>query len=1536
MSVTVVNLPDLIASTDAIEATIKTCCEDYISYWNAHHQAVGGGLSDIGIALDNCCERWTEAGMMDIDIPASMQTLPSLDNNGNPILDNNGNPVMCMVECPGFTVQTDTYAESQYFFNQQYLAPYIDQSEAYTAYLEQLAEYQRLLNIPLIAAAVANGIMLVQLYTCWRETIEWAKDSVKRMLDDGGVQDKLVDEFCDSINGEYLSHVDTLQEGFAEKWMSVMDAADWQCAQRDAIYACYNDVYKDPEKEVVPMAIRNLKNALDQGTQATEDVRGWLEELQTYTAECIRPWEKENWSQVGQQIENAYGKLSFLCQTLQNGAQTLEDCYLATYINDEKPLITSLLQSAADCVPEINTAVADARDCMRTMKDLYDRYLAEEELFGPTAIEQANTLAQCGDLWKDLWTNFSADADDFRDQYNLTYQPGEEELQAKIFELACNMATEKIDRQHIFATNNGDGCIDQFNANYKITDAAWAPESLQSGRDFTQLQYERYQFSSDAAAKCLDHWMDTYQECDAALSLEIFQEAKNLVESRTDQHQFATQMADLCRMQFENAYQACDALLAGVLLDEGKVLGATRSDQHEFATDMAALCRDHWIDAYQVCDAALAGVLMTEAKELGGTRDTRHDFAEEMSIECMAHWQESYAECDGALAGVIMEEAKFLGDTRSDQWQWATDYANECLDHWQVNYKDCDGQLAAALMAEAKQLYDSRTDTFDTFCEMQIKYYDHWQDVYEDKEIAYVCNLLDRATMQITELDNSLEEFCQDALDHLNFWKDYYQDPECEIAPKIILAADQAITQHEDTYTSLDTYGDALWEKWYETFKECDCTDLEAVCQIHEKTDLVCDIDDNSDCIEDLGLLLKDCYEEMLPWEKAYLQEICDEPKYEPQYCELEDRAILFVRSQFDRQRQDIIRCADLYCVGDIEDRLERMGIEQAKAEAAVLQSANRFERWWETQECERRHQRKLSAIEVITSWRRDAAAMHQQSTEGKNLLLDHVHNRLVRGEMYLRNMNQALSTSGQQTAQTVDDALQSIQNGHFFIDQHADMKNSYHNSSQQMLNAGQQQTQIGQEWARQATNNKQLAEATAAAGIDDAQRAMEHGRQFKNQALQGINQADSTAGGAVDDAVQVMQHGRQFKTTSISAQQTAEQIATAAVSDGLQAMRHGQAFKGQAHSANGQAESIAAGTVSDSIQMANHGQRFKDQALNANAQADQIAASATDDGMQAMQHGKGFKDQAANFDRNAAGVAATAVDDAIAMANHGQRYKDQAVAFGQLGQEVIRDGINFGVGAIDRSRFWIEQSEQTRSRAQGTVEAAFDRGMASIRNGHEAMQMALAFEQQRDRMAELCVNNGMNAAAHGLSVMSLGDQRMRAATSTSQQAITDAMRMFALASDRDNQWLNGTSNLSSSLPNYTNGLVNLIGRGHGVQQTALNMGMQGFSSKAQLAEFICGMIRNQHNDSIRNMVSFQGYSGLGANLANSAGQGVGTTLDGLLGSVQGLVSGPSFFQPPNFFGNVPVVESPGVSTSGPVTGGNTFGPGTQGGFFGD
>lgn len=482
-----------------------------------------------------------------------------------------------------------------------------------------------------------------------------------------------------------------------------------------------------------------------------------------------------------------------------------------------------------------------------------------------------------------------------------------------------------------------------------------------------------------------------------------------------------------------------------------------------------------------------------------------------------------------------------------------------CADMGKENYGAAymakEHALAQVAMQEACDLEPCFSDTKDWLCEHSDELVDCWR-TWKPKELQLLCDQLEKADTLACNMEQKLAAFCDNGDDFLNFFDTCYRDAECITSPKIIEAAEAACEKQEMTYNSLCDKMDHLWGKFNETWCPCDEKDLLQFCECWEILNPLHELKDNHECLQDMGDLLKDCYKDLvLPWEKAYIEEICNMEKYEAKYCEMEDAALLHVRFQFDKEAERAIKANPRYCSGATKQQLINIQNARIRAEAAALQNANRYERWMEIQECNRRHRYTMDVLERLG--KRFPEVALEYYTQDNNLLdtiLVRMHERLVRGYEYMRSTRDYGATVLDANGQAIDAGIRSILSGHEWLEKYCRVNESYYQATNTYISNAQEHSRAGQYYSAEAGRNKERAanviNSSAQWGFNHAQLGHEHIKESLDAKRIGIQNSANIQ----TQALQAYEVGQRYLGYAMNAQSEANQIAQTGTVNGQQA----------------------------------------------------------------------------------------------------------------------------------------------------------------------------------------------------------------------------------------------------------------------------------------------------------------------------------------------------------------------------------------------
>lgn len=467
--------------------------------------------------------------------------------------------------------------------------------------------------------------------------------------------------------------------------------------------------------------------------------------------------------------------------------------------------------------------------------------------------------------------------------------------------------------------------------------------------------------------------------------------------------------------------------------------------------------------------------------------------------------------------------------------------------------------LAQVAMQEACDLEPCFSDVKDCLVQYADEMINCWRQ-WKDKEITLLCDQLEKADILVCEMQNKLGQFCNNGDGFLEFFRSCYEDAECFTSPKLIEAAERACAKQEMVYNSLCDKMDHLWGKFNETWCPCDERDLLEFCACWETLHPLNELKENHECLQSMGDLLKDCYKDLvLPWEKEYIEEICNMEKYDPKYCEMEDAALLHIRMQFDKEAERAIKVNPRYCTGATKQQLINIQNARIRAEAAALQNANRYERWMEIQECNRRHRYTMDVLERLGKrYPELALEYYAQDNNLLDTILVRMHERLVRGYEYMRGTREYGATVMDANARAVDAGIRTILAGHEWVNKYCRVNETYYQATNTYVSNTQQHAAIAQGYAQEAGRNKERASQTinqsAQWGYNHAQLGHEHIKEALDAKRIGIQNSANIQ----TQALQAYEIGQRYLGYALDAQTQANQLAQTGLSNAQQSSQNG------------------------------------------------------------------------------------------------------------------------------------------------------------------------------------------------------------------------------------------------------------------------------------------------------------------------------------------------------------------------------------------
>lgn len=876
----------------------------------------------------------------------------------------------------------------------------------------------------------------------------------------------------------------------------------------------------------------------------------------------------------------------------------------------------------------------------------------------------------------------------------------------------------------------------------------------------------------------------------------IIDQACGLVKNSDGAVQALDALGEDCLQFYMDDYRTGESCFATALFDYACQLSTclvTLNDWFKNNRDDMLQCYE---DGYAGEKDAMAS-LIADATTLTDKHSETYQWLCDCAIELK---EQLYATCYQPGESQLVKEAlqqafEYLAKQNAD-YQFARDNADLTFACWNDDYKAQQKCLDDALMVEAKELVGCLSDAHEFLCDKADKQYAHWCDFWKEKEETYVCEMFDCATQLLKESYECFDDMCNIADNHLEWWRDCYEQAECVTAPKLINAAARACEKNESTYEEICRHEEDMYAKWQDVFCTCDIKDLRAVCDIYNKVDPTCEIHTDAECAQALAETLKDCYYDLvLPCEKNYIDEICKMEKYEPRYCEVESRALLAIRATFARREKELRCRANKFNKGLIEKQIMDMHRDLLKAEAASVESANRWEKWWEVAECDRRHRYRMDVIQVGERYPTNAMAAYQQSTQGYDIILQRLQQRIERGYVYLSNSQQYADRVLNSTAQAVNSGIATIREGHFWPEHYLNIKNSY----QQHVNAR----------------------------LDDTAEVMRIGTTHMQQAESSKAQAAQIATAAIDRGQQAISNGLQLVDDSMGFQNNASQIHQAAINTGLQTV--------------------------------DRGHQVLRQAIEAKVQADQVASRSMSELLGAIDRGHFWQTQATNNADLSGQLISRTMDDGLFLTDKGHNLKSMAIQAETQQAAQATDFVQTGLQSIDRGHFWVQQQSNDKQNAASQWHQGFSENMELVQNARAHIEQAVRQAQVADGMLQGALGQGLAAGDQALNAFRAANDKLSTALQASMEAMGLAQNMSNAGADRQSRFLEALSRHMQMVPNVANSFNGIAQTGNRLMELGTSHEKQLARCSLDRMNAYCDAIQRYHSHLTRGIGNIGG-----------------------------------------------------------------------------
>lgn len=594
----------------------------------------------------------------------------------------------------------------------------------------------------------------------------------------------------------------------------------------------------------------------------------------------------------------------------------------------------------------------------------------------------------------------------------------------------------------------------------------------------------------------------------------------------------------LMRQCFEDYIKPEDSATAPVLGEHIRTMTDKLDDACDWLTDCADKLEGHWDTAYAQKDVDYACAAMESATEaLNGVANVR-TFLQ----GCRDSWKAIHTSVYHAKEAQHVPELHQAALDTVGKFDDVAMCAFECSEdekaRYMTTYEAKENALSTLAMNEACELVPCFSDIKDWLIMHSDDLQACWDPV-KVKEMEHACQQLEKGIDVICKFEEELEEFCVCVDSFKTHWEDCYKQAECAVNPKLILAATPACEKQQTTYGKLCEHMDHLWDKFDRTWCAWDEQDAQEFCDFWLSCNPLDELKANSECQQELADLLKGCYQDIvLPWEKAYIQEICDMERYEASYCEWEDSAMLHIRKQGDVEAERAIKSNPRYCSGATKQQLININNANLRLQAAAMATANRDERWWEVQEADRRHRYTMEVLERLGKRFPDhALQFYAGSSEIMDSILARMHERLLRGYEYVRNTNDYGRSVLNSTAQAIDAGQRGIQQGQFYPDLYTRGKSEYLRHSDAFVDNTNDSIRLAQLYPQLASQDRERAVAVINQSGQLGYRHMEHGHRHIETALQAKRVTADTAQSAQANALRSYAIGQDYLRIALAAQ---------------------------------------------------------------------------------------------------------------------------------------------------------------------------------------------------------------------------------------------------------------------------------------------------------------------------------------------------------------------------------------------------------------
>lgn len=803
----------------------------------------------------------------------------------------------------------------------------------------------------------------------------------------------------------------------------------------------------------------------------------------------------------------------------------------------------------------------------------------------------------------------------------------------------------------------GDTTWDHWNGVFKANEAAVVPEIYTLALDMTASIKETVTALTAAADEAEANYNAMYAQ-EGAVAGAALTAAQCSAERLCELRDWLQANAEKIEGFWDATYAGNSTTIANAAVAEG----ATATGKSTAAvTELQTLGgkRDGYYDAnYAGPEGALAGQVMGDGVTQSGNSVADHADMVAKAADRIAYFNGNYAGHEATLAGVAIDEAATLVDKLSEDYEYLKTHGETMQAFWDAAYKAAEQGFADKSISEGTIMVDKFSDDWEWFDARAIDMRAFWDATYRPSESAVAPVLINRAQAmsdQSVELINYISQLSEEMKD---YWDAVYKAAESTTAPVIIDGGVPGTEHTEFTYKWFEDRFQDFFKKWEDDWYPCDKKDLGFLCAMWDNHNMAEEIHDDKDLSRSLADKTYEAYTEHgLPCEVERIDEICAMPVYEPEYCEVESKAILHVRAQIDRQKEEAKRCNTRFCCGATQQSLDELTLRGAQLETASLQAAHRYEKWWYVQEENRRHKYHQDIFQIAEQHPQTTDRSLNTSIRANDLILKHLHDRIQRGYTYLENMQNTGRLALQGMSDAVRYSIETIRAGHFFPEIALKGKTTADQHSQQHVQFGIDMIKTGQFYPRMAHDDRAAAETTANDASRVAAEMVRIGHFFPELALKARVAAEQTAQDAGQLGQRMVELGHFHPRLHAQLYQQASANAGASTTAGVNMARTGQGHYQEATKAWNASGSIAdaqTGKANDAMRL---GPQYAQLAASKSEAAVQASLGGMKVGIDTISNGH-FWPRMARDNRTAATSAGqNALGSAVQLMQVGQRY---------------------------------------------------------------------------------------------------------------------------------------------------------------------------------------------------------------------------------------------------------------------------------------